>query len=94
MKRFFKPIDKEGALSTLKKLFSQLSKTKKKASHNYQTSNKVTFNNPLFKEKLNDKESIACNCFVSVVMGFLGNKKHENYKTFIDELLKANELIG
>ena len=36
----------------------------------------------------------AWTCFVRVVKGFLGNKKDEDYKRLIDELLKTYELLG
>lgn len=67
-------------------------KTKRRPQKNYDNSNKETsmwfF---CFQEKINKKEMPAWKCSVSVVKGFLENKKDENYKNLIYELLKASQ---
>lgn len=47
-----------------------------------------------FTRSMNAQEKKACNSFVSVVTGILGNTKADNYKTLIATLLKNFHKLG
>jgi hypothetical protein len=48
----------------------------------------------VFVQKLNIEELAAWNSFKSVIHGFVGNNRDENYSTFIQELLKNYKTLG
>lgn len=43
--------------------------------------------NESFEENLNNREKLACKCFVNVVRNFLGTHKSENYKNLINNVI-------
>ena len=47
-----------------------------------------------FPEMLSKVERTAWTCFVSVVNGFLGNHKAENYRELVDGLVDAYQKMG
>ena len=47
-----------------------------------------------FPEMLSEVERTAWTCFVSVVNGFLGNHKAENYRELVDGLVDAHQKMG
>ena len=95
MKNFVKAMDKEGSgFQYLREIFPQLSDVKLKEAIFIGPQIRKLLDDLRFQEQLNEKELAAWKCFVRVVKGFLGNKKDEDYKSLIDELLKTYEILG
>ena len=95
MKQFIKALDRDGGcLHYICSIFPRVSDEKKKAG---------IFDVPQIKTLLKDKYFIARMtavkarawlAFTNVVQGFLGNKKDDNYKEIVDELLLSLQGLG
>lgn len=55
---------------------------------------KKLINDSGFDKALEPKERAACKCFKNVVLGFLGNKKADNYEELISKMLDSYHKMG
>ena len=95
MKNFVKAMDREGeGFKYLTEHFPRLSEAKIKEGDFTGPDIRKVIHDPEFEKKLNQKELAAWEAFVKVVKGFLGNKKEENYKTLLENLLKGLQSHG
>lgn len=96
IKQFTKALDKDGrCFQFLCKTFPNLSTEKLKAGiFDGPQIRKLIKNSPTFEETMNPVEQQAWNCFVQVVMNFLGNTKAENYKDLVANMLVAFRNLG
>ena len=95
MKNFVKAMDREGeGFKYLTERFPRLSGAKIKEGIFTGPDIRKVIRDPEFEKKLNQKELAAWKAFVKVVKGFLGNKKEENYKTLVENLLKGYKAMG
>ena len=95
MKQFIKALDRDGdCLHYICSNFPRVSDEKKKAG---------IFDGPQIRTLLKDKNfmakmtaavALAWVAFTNVVQGFLGNKKDDNYKEIVDELLLSLRGLG
>lgn len=95
MKNFVKAMDKEGeGFKYLTLSFPQLSEAKIKEGVFTGPDIRKMIRDPDFEKMLNKKELDAWVSFVKVVKGFLGNKKEDNYKDLVLNLLKTFKAMG
>lgn len=95
IKNFVKSLNKEGdGFKHLRKIFPKLSDAKLKEGIFVGPQIRKLLNDPEFESKLRSVELDAWKSFKSVVEGFLGNYKSNNYKKLIDDLLKNYEKLG
>ena len=95
IKQFVKQLDPEGeALKHIQKLFPKLSEAKIKAGVFVGPQVKRLIDSDSFPEKLSEVERAAWTSFVSLVKGFLGNHKAENYREIVDKLVETYRSMG
>ncbi|CAK8683707.1 unnamed protein product [Clavelina lepadiformis] len=95
IKQFVKQLDTEGdAFKHIEEQFPKLSEAKIKAGVFVGPEVKRLINSINFPEMLSEVERRAWTSFVSVVNGFLGNHKAENYRELVDELVDAYWKMG
>ena len=95
IKQFVKQLNREGeTFKYIQELFPKLSEAKIKAGAFVGPEVKRLINSVDFPEMLSEVERTAWTCFVSVVNGFLGNHKAENYREHVDGLVDAYEKMG
>lgn len=95
MKNFVKGMDREGpGFKYLSESFPRLSEAKIKEGVFTGPDIRKVIRDPEFEKKLNQKELAAWKAFVKVVNGFLGNRKEENYKTLVVDLLETYNAMG
>ncbi|KAL7834398.1 hypothetical protein SRHO_G00286450 [Serrasalmus rhombeus] len=95
IKQFVRALDKESrAFNYLQDLFPKLSEAKIKAGVFVGPQIKKIIECSEFPKKLNRKERAAWNSFVTVVRGFLGNHKDENYVQLVQTLIKNYAAMG
>lgn len=94
-KNFVKALRKDGdSFHYLKSVFPNLSDAKIKEGIFVGPQIKKLYNDSIFISKLTSDEVKAWNSFRSVVDGFLGNKKSENYEEIVEDLLTNYKKIG
>ena len=87
IKQFVKALDKHGAaFKYLQNLFSKLSEAKVKVSIFIGPQVKLILKSDEFLGALSAVEKDAWICFASVVQGFLGNNKENNYAELVANL--------
>lgn len=95
IKQFVKQLNPESeALKHIQELFPKLSEAKVKAGVFVGPQVKRLIDSDSFLQKLSDVERAAWTSFVSVVKGFLGNNKAENYREIVDELVDTYRSMG
>ena len=96
MKQFTKVLDKDGrCFKFLCETFANLSTEKLKAGiFDGSQIRQLIKDSPAFEETMNHVEQEAWNCFVQVVMNFLGNTKVENYEDLVADMLVAFSNLG
>lgn len=95
MKNLVKAMDKTGAgFLYLKERFPKLSDAKLKEGIFVGPQIRMLLNDAEFEDRLNLLEWAAWKSFVSVVRGFLGNNKEENYIELVHDLLKTYKTLG
>ena len=75
-------------------MFPKLSEAKVKAGIFVGPQVKRLMKSDIFSEKFSAVERKAWKSFVSVVEGFLGNHKADNFKNIVEELVDAYEKMG
>ena len=87
MKQFIKALDRDSdCFHYICSTFSRVSDEKKKAG--------IFEGDPSFMARMPAVEVLAWVAFTNVVQGFLGNKKYDNYKEIVDELLFSLRGLG
>lgn len=95
IKNFVKGMDRGGrAFQYIKNKFPKISDAKIKEGIFVGPQIRQLMNDSGFDAVLQGKEKVAWNCFKSVVIGFLGNNKAENFKNLVDEMLSAYHKMG
>ena len=96
IKQFVKQLDTEGeAFKYIQQLFPKLSEAKIKAGVFVGPEVKRLINSIDFPElQLSEVERTAWMCFVSVVNGFLGKHRAENFRKLVDGLVEAYRKMG
>ncbi|KAJ4446378.1 hypothetical protein ANN_13074 [Periplaneta americana] len=89
IKKFVKALDKNGeAFQYLKTLFPKISDDKLKEGIFVALQIRKLLKDSIFEKRLNPKEFPAWKSFASVVKGYLGNHKAENYRELLETLLR------
>ena len=95
IKQFVKKLNPESDASKhIQELFLKLSEAKVKAGIFVGPPVKRLMKSDSFFEKLSAVERRAWKSFVSVVEGFLGNHKADNFRNIVEELVDAYEKTG
>ena len=96
IKQFVKKLNPESdAFKHIQELIPKLSEAKVKAGIFVGPQVKrVLMKSDSFSEKLSAVERRAWKSFVSVVEGFLGNHKADNFRNIVEELVDAYEKMG
>lgn len=95
MKQFVTALDKQSAdFKYLQDFFSKLSAARVKACVIFGPQINKIIQCKGFTKKLPRTENAACNSFVAVVQGFLGNHGAEDYVEFVGTLMKNYIKIG
>ena len=95
IKQFVKKLNPESyAFKHIQELFPKLSEAKVKAGIFVGPQVKRLMKSDSFFEKLSAVERRAWKSFVSVVKGFLGNHKADNFRNIVKELVNAYEKMG
>lgn len=95
MKNFVKAMNKEGeGFKYLREIFPQLSDAKLKEGIFVGPEIRKLLNDRNFEAILSAKELAAWKSFVSVVKGFLGNHKEDNYQLLVENLLRNYRNLG
>ena len=95
IKQFVKKLNPESdAFKHIQELFPKLSEAKVKAGIFVGPQVKRLMKSDSFSEKLSAVERRAWKSFVSVVEGFLGNHKADNFRNIVEELVDAYEKMG
>ena len=95
IKQFVKKLNPEGdAFKHIHELFPKLSEAKVKAGVFVGPQVKQLMKSAVFFEKLSVVERRAWESFVSVVEGFLGNHKADNFMEIVEELIDAYQAMG
>ena len=95
IKQFVKKLNPESdAFKHIEELFPKLSEAKAKAGIFVGPQVKRLMKFDSFSEKLSAVERRAWKSFVSVVEGFLGNHKADNFRNIVEELVDAYEKMG
>ena len=95
IKQFVKKLNPEGdAFKHIQQLFPKLSEAEVKAGVFVGPQVKKLIKSDSFFEKLSAVEKRAWKSFVSVVEGFLGNHKVDNFREIVEELVNAYEKKG
>ena len=95
IKLFVKKLNPESdAFKHIQELFSKLSEAKVKAGIFVGPQVKQLMKSDSFSEKLSALERRAWKSFVSVVEGFLGNHKADNFRNIVEELVDAYEKMS
>lgn len=94
-KNFVKALDKDGeAFQYLLQVFPKISYAKIKEGIFVGPQIRKLLSDDNFSQCLLDKEYAAWKSFKSIVDGFLGNNKSENYRQIVAELLKSYHALG
>ena len=95
IKQFVKTLNPESdAFKQIQELFPKLSEAKVKAGIFVGPQVKRLMKSDSFSEKISAVERRAWKSFVSVVEGFLGNRKADNFRNIVEELVDAYEKMG
>ena len=95
IKQFVKKLNPESdAFKHIQELFPKLSEAKVKAGIFVGPQVKRLMKSDSFSEKLSAVERRPWKSFASVVEGFLGNHKADNFKNIVEELVDAYEKMG
>ena len=95
IKQFVKKLNPESdAFKHIQQLFLKLSEAKVKAGIFVGPQVKRLMKSNSFSEKLSAVERRAWKSFVSVVDGFLGNHKADNFRNIVEKLVDAYEKMG
>ena len=95
IKQFAKKLNPESdAFKHIQELFPKLSEAKVKAEIFVGSQVKRRMKSDSFSEKLSAVERRAWKSFVSVVEGFLGNHKADNFRNIVEKLVDAYEKMG
>ena len=95
IKQFVKKLNPESdAFKHIQELLPKLSEAKVKAGIFVGPQVKRLMKSNSFSEKLSAVERRAWKSFVSVVEGFLGNHKADNFRNIVEELVDAYEKMG
>lgn len=95
MKNFVKGLDKNAsAFEYLRSIFPKISESKLKEGIFVGPQIRLLLKDSVFESKLKRVELAAWKSFKSVVKGFLGNNKEENYETLVSELLRSYKKMG
>ena len=95
VKQFVKKLNPESdAFKHIQELFPKLSEAKVKAGIFVGPQVKRLMKSDSFSEKLSAVERRAWKSFVSVVEGFLGNHKADNFRNIVEELVDVHEKMG
>lgn len=95
MKNFIKALDKtKPAFQYLCTVFTNLSEAKLKEGIFVGPQIRKILDDTKFESLLTEVEKAAWNSFKSVVRNFLGNKKSDNYKEIVENLLQNYERMG
>ena len=88
MKQFIKALDRDGdCFRYICSTFPRVSDEKKKAGIFDEPQIRTLLKDKHFMARMTAVEARAWVAFTNVVQGFLGNKKDDNYKEVVDELL-------
>lgn len=95
MKQFVKALDRTGdCFSYICSTFSSLSAEKKKAGIFDGPQIRTLIRDPHFVTTMTAAEARAWNAFSDVVRNFLGNRKADNYREIVEELLLSFQALG
>ncbi|GBL81227.1 hypothetical protein AVEN_164681-1 [Araneus ventricosus] len=95
MKQFVKVLPKEGECFTyLCDHFSGLSEAKLKEGVFVGPDIRKMMKDENFETKMETDERKAWESFKLVITSFLGNKKHPNYKSIVEEMIKNFKIVG
>ena len=95
MKNFVKALNKEGeGFKYISQKFSALSEAKLKAGVFVGPDIRALFRDEEFEHALTPVEKRAWLAFKAVVQNFLGNKKSDDYKCLVEELLESFRVLG
>ena len=95
MKQFIKALDRDGdCFHYICSTFPSVSDEMKKAGIFDGPQIRTLLKNKHFMARMTAVEARAWVAFTNVVQGFLGNKKDDNYKEIVDELLLSLQGLG
>lgn len=95
MKNFVKAINRDGeGFAHLRQKFPRLSEAKIKEGVFVGPQIRELFKDSAFRNSLGDTERRAWDAFANLSKNFLGNRKAENYKDLVDELLSSYKALG
>lgn len=95
MKNFVKAVDREGdGFRYLREKFPKITEGKLKEGIFVGPQIREIVNDEIFETKLTAKEKTAWRSMVQVFTNFLGNKKADNYKTLVMDMIQAFHAAG
>ena len=95
MKNFVKAMNQEAAAFTyLREKFPRLNEAKLKGGIFIGPQIQDLIKDEYFDKLLQGDEKVAWDSFKSVVKGFLGNRKAENYEELVSNLLQSYQKLG
>ena len=95
MKQFFKALDRDGdGFHYICSTFPRVSDEKKKAVIFDEPQIRTLLKNKHFMARMTAVEARVWIAFTDVVQGFPGNKKDDDYKEIVDELLLSLRGLG